>query len=279
MIQLSTIPRRLILARVYYGAVLFFLASRFFSKVLLSQLESPVLTDVGTDYTYITLYLTTIPGFITSHYVVALLFDISLFLVTLAAFLFPNRKYLPLAFTLLVGVYEVVGYTFLCFHKHNLTGVWWCSLMFCVIDDEGFVAMFNLTRYYCLFVYASSGFWKFFRGVWDLPGHLPVIIKTDALPYMVEHPGTALTAFLAWLNCYPDILNVAMIITSLVQLTFLIGFFTRRLDWFFFIFAVSLHVFSYYLLHAYFMEFTILLITLLPLSRLYKTGEQKISIS
>lgn len=270
MISFKSIPNRTVLARIFYGVAVAFICYRWVNHMLLSQLVNPVLTYVNTDATYIALSYLGIPQLLTHHHSIALVFDLCFFAAALGAFLFPNRQYLPVLFTVLLGIYEVTGYTYLCFHKHNLTGMWICSLMFCVVDPRGFTPMFYLTRYYTLFVYGSAGFWKFFRGIWNLPGHFPVILKTDAMTYMVEHSSGLRYDVIAWLIVHPGLLDEVMILTCFFQISFLIGFFTRKLDWFFFLYAISFHLLAYFLVYASFFEFSVILITLLPLSFLYE---------
>src|SRR6266700_2628622 len=103
MINLLSVPNRNVLARVYYGAVSIFLLYRLYTHILLSQIENPVLNFVNTDYTYIAFYFSGLSQFLVQHHLPALAFDLSLFAITIAAFIFPSNKYLPIIFTLLLG--------------------------------------------------------------------------------------------------------------------------------------------------------------------------------
>lgn len=136
----------------------------------------------------------------------------------------PKTKFSSIAFSILLFVYIVVGYSFLCFHKHNLTGLWFCSLMFMSSSEKGFSLWFELVRLYCLFSYASAGFWKFFRGVWDTKGHFAIIIKNDALAYLVQHPSSRLAEIISWLMAHPSLLDNMMMFSCFAQLAFVIGF-------------------------------------------------------
>lgn len=266
----SLIPDRTKFVRLFYGIALIFLFLRWQNHMLLSQLEQPTLTYLGNDFTYIFFAFSGITKFLGEHHWAAVLFDISLAASALTSFLLPRQRVSSVAFTVLLGIYIVVGYSFLCFHKHNLTGFWFCSLMFLSVTDKGFSLLFELVRYYCLYSYASAGFWKFFREVWDAKGHFSVIMKNDALAYLVQHPGSRLSEIISWLIAHPAYLDNLMMASCFAQLIFVVGFFTKRLDWFFFVFALSFHLLSLLLLRAYFIEFAVILITLLPLRILYK---------
>lgn len=270
MINGNYVPNRTKFARIYYGAVVLFLLYRVYYHLMLSQLCGPVLTFTNTDLTYITLKWLGISSFLVQSKIAALSFDICLIGTALMAFVSP--RYLPaiIAFTVLMGVYEVVGYSYLCFHKHNLTGLWVASLMFWGIHDKPFEVLFNYTRYYALFTYCSAGFWKFYRGVWNLKNHFVIVLKNDALPYMVEHTTTVKATLLQWLIMHPQMLDNIMLLTCFMQIAYVVGYFTKKLDWIFFLFAILFHLLSLLLLRAYFIEFGIILITLMPLKMLYR---------
>lgn len=264
------LPDRTKFARLFYGLTLVFLFLRWKNHMLLSQLQQPDITFLNTDITYLFFSWLGITKLLGQNYWIGLLFDLSLISSALVSFLFPKQKFSSIAFSILLFVYIVVGYSFLCFHKHNLTGLWFCSLMFMSSSEKGFSLWFELVRLYCLFSYASAGFWKFFRGVWDTKGHFAIIIKNDALAYLVQHPSSRLAEIISWLMAHPSLLDNMMMFSCFAQLAFVIGFFTKRFDWFFFLFAISFHLLSLCLLRAYFIEFSVILITLLPLSVLYK---------
>lgn len=267
------VPDRIKFARLFYGLALVFLFLRWKNHMLLSQLQQPELTYLNTDITYIFFSWVGITKLLGQNFWLGLALDLSLVGCALISFLFPKQKLSSVAFTIFLFVYIVVGYSLLCFHKHNLTGLWFCSLMFWAVNERGFSLCFELIRYYCLSSYASAGFWKFFRGVWDAKGHFAIIIKNDALAYLVQHPASRLSEIISWLIAHPSSLDRIMMFSCFAQIAFVIGFFTKRLDWFFFLFAISFHLLSLLLLRAYFMEFAVILITLLPIPVLYKNRE------
>src|ERR1700722_6084714 len=153
----TLLPNRTKFARIFYGLSVIFLIIRWKNHLLLSQLQQPLLISVGSDYTYLLFALSGLTRFLSQHYLAALVFDICLTASAVFAFIFPLQNKFSIVFTILLTVYIVVGYSFLCFHKHNLDGLWFCSLIFLPATTTGFSIMFRLVRYYCLFAYASSG--------------------------------------------------------------------------------------------------------------------------
>jgi hypothetical protein len=265
------LPDRDKFARLFYGVTLIHFLFRWKYELFISQLQRPELTYLGTDPTYILLAFTGITKFLGDHYLAALLFDLSLVLSCVACLAFPRRIIFCVAFTMLLGLYIVVGYSFLCFHKHNLDGLWFCSLIFLSVEKKNFYFLFELIRGYCLYAYASSGFWKFYRHVWNDAGHFPVILKNDALAFLVQHPGALHSKIISWFIVHPQLLDTSMIFICCIRLGYVVGFFTKRLDWFFLSFALIFHLMSIFFLRAYFMEFSVILLTLLPLSYFYST--------
>lgn len=263
-------PDRSKFARLYYGLAVLFLLLRAKNHMLLSQLSSPELTYLGTDLTYIALAVSGFSKFLVQHYWVAFLFDLCLLGSALFSFLFAKQNISSRVFSLLLGIHVVVGYSFLCFHKHNLTGFWFCSLLFTLSGSRGFTIAYELVRFYCLYSYASAGFWKFFRGTWNLPGHFWVIVKNDALTYLVQHPSGLLSEAISWLIVHPSLLDNLMMLACFAQISFIVGFFTKKFDWFFFLFALSFHILALLFLRASFMEFALILVTLAPVSFLFK---------
>lgn len=266
----NLIPDRHRFARLYYGLVLIYLANRYFNHMLLSQLYQPELTYMGTDLTYIFFSWSGITQFFTGKFWAALGLDLLLAGSALASFIFTRQKISSWVFTVALFIYIVAGYSVLCFHKHNLTGLWFASLMFLAVGETAFSLLFELVRMYAVFSYASAGFWKFFRDVWNLPGHFALIVKVDALAYLAQHPDTWLAKVLSWLIIHPAQLDNMMVLSSFIQLSFVIGFFTKRFDKYFLLYALTFHLLSLLLLRAYFFEFAAILITLLPVAFFYK---------
>lgn len=264
------IPNRDKFARLYYGLAVVFLLLRAKNHMLLSQLSAPDLTYLGTDLTYIAFAFSGLSRFLVQNYWVAFTFDLCLIGSALISFLFVRQNISSIVFTVLLAVHVVVGYSYLCFHKHNLTGFWVCSLLFILKDSRGFLILFDLVRFYCIYTYASAGFWKFFRGVWNEPAHFLIVMKNDALAYLVQHPTGLLPTVISWLIAHPQLLDDLMVLSSFAQIFFIVGFFTKKLDWFFFFYAISFHLMALLLLRASFMEFALILITLAPFSFLYK---------
>ncbi|MFM2307022.1 MAG: hypothetical protein RLZZ367_1691 [Bacteroidota bacterium] len=273
MSSINLLPDRHRFARLYYGLVLIYIAHRYFNHMLLSQLQQPQLMYPGTDLTYIFFSWSGVTQFVTGKYWAALGLDILLAVSALTSFIFTRQKISSWVFTTTLFVYIVAGYSVLCFHKHNLTGLWFASLMFLATGETAFSLLFEMVRMYAVFTYASAGFWKFFRGVWNYPGHFPLIVKNDALAYLAQHPDTLLAKILSWLIIHPALLDNMMVLSSFIQISFVIGFFTKRLDKYFLLYALTFHLLSLLLLRAYFFEFSAILITLLPVAYFYKPAK------
>ena len=153
MNPLVYIPNRKYVARLFYGMAIIFLLHRASNHMLLGQLQQPVLTYTSTDITYILLKWLGISQLLVQNILAATIFDMLLVGSAIAAFILPRQNVPAIMFTVLLGVYIVTGYSYLCFHKHNLDGMWWGSLMFWAVRQSTFNLFFDLTRCYALFTY------------------------------------------------------------------------------------------------------------------------------
>src|ERR1700733_532964 len=80
------------LCRISFILIFISLLYSFFSHTLLSQLKNPVLIFPSTDLTYWVFHILKIPEFITGHSVIALWFDIMLFISCVACLYYPSRR-------------------------------------------------------------------------------------------------------------------------------------------------------------------------------------------
>src|ERR1700712_5510453 len=93
------------LCRISFILIFISLLYSFFSHTLLSQLKSPVLICPSTDLTYWVFHILKLPESITGHSVIALLFDIMLFVSCIACLYYPSRRIWVKLFFILYFIY------------------------------------------------------------------------------------------------------------------------------------------------------------------------------
>jgi hypothetical protein len=232
--------------------------------MMLHQLQQPILVNPGLDKSYQLLLMTGLPQLLVSNFNAALTFDCTLFILPLACIFFPKRVWLSVLFSMLLFLFVITEYSYLCFHKHNLVGLFIASLLPCFSREKSFTFAIESFRFYILFVYASSAFWKIFRGHSFNQGHLHSIIAADAAAFLYHQPHSKLASVIRWLLKHQSVTDLMMKSTIVFQASYVIGFLTKRVDLFFLFGAILFHLISAFLLRAYFGDFTVLLVVLVP---------------
>jgi len=253
-----------IIHRVIYVLILCALTFRFYSSMMPHQLQQPVLINPSLDKSYQLLLLTGLPQLLVSNFYAALTFDSMLFILPLSCIFFPKRVCLSVLFSILMFVFVITQYSYLCFHKHNLAGLFIASIIPCFTKEKPFTFTMESFRFYILFVYSSAAFWKISREHSLNPGHFHSIIAADTAAYLYLQPSSKLASAIRWLLKHQEATDWMMKSTILFQASYVVGFFTKRVDLLFLLGALLFHLISAYLLRAYFGDFAVLLVLLVP---------------
>lgn len=123
-------------------------------------------------------------------------------------------------------------------------------LLFPVIFIPNSVKTFQLLyeglRYFFLFFFVSSGIWKFAQGGIFNPSQMSGILLTQHKELLINSPGYWQTQLVWWLIQNQAVSYALYLLVTLIELSFIIGFFTTRFDKFllllFIIFLFADHV-------------------------------------
>ena len=111
------------------------------------------------------------------------------------------------------------------------------------IQPVDFSLALKFIRYVLLFFFASAGLWKIRNGGIFTMEEMSGVLLFQHKEFLVTSPNTVLTPFYYWLIAHPVISYCLYAAGTLLELTFLAGFFTRRMDKMllilFFIFLIS----------------------------------------
>lgn len=272
--QIST-ARTSLVARLFYGFALIVLVSRYFTLQLLNQLESPVLIFPNIDNTYWILHISGIPSALAGHHILALIADIFIIAITLSLIIKPKSRYLPIIFTIVFTLYSIVFNSFSGHHFHGYLSIVVVSLPFWATKSDWFSIIMNGVRYYTLFIFGSAGLWKLFRGVLQSTGNLLDILKVQHFDYLIDHPDIWLADFCSYLMINTELSVSLFEILTYWQLSFILGFFTKKVDLVFAITILVFFVFNLVFMHVNSFILTVLIIPLLPWERVIvnqKTG-------
>ena len=259
---------RRILAYVIFGATIIVLIYRWFSHALLHQFVKPVFTHPYVDLTYWSLHLLKIPELLTGNFYIALLFDLLLILTTFLSFFFYKNRYSPIAFSILFFLYIICYNSFGLHHAHSLLGILFISIPFWFKNNKTFEFIWEGVRYYLLFIFFCAFLWKIFRGAFLNLLQAQAIFMNENANYLAHNPDTFFSQILSFFITHPIIGQLGLYMMILIQGSFSVGFFTKKYDWFLFLFATLFHCLTYSLMDKFFFPLVIMNLVLLPLDKI-----------
>ena len=259
---------RRILAYAVFGFVLFALAFRWYSSVLLHQLQAPVLFFPYIDLTYWLVHWTGIPKLLISNSYLALAFDISLFSTALLSLLFIKKRLFPILFTLFFGIYFVCYNSYGGHHTHSMAGILMVSMTFWFRSNKTFSFLWEGLRYFTIFVYFDAFLWKLLRGSWWHAQQGLAVVMEDQMGNILFAPDSLYSQLNRFFITHPVLLDNLYFMAILMEGVMIIGFFTRKYDWLCFLLPISFHIGTYFLVDVLFYELVVLTLVFLPWQRI-----------
>lgn len=217
-------------ARYFYLGSAAVLVLGFLSNVLFSELSRPVLIDPGIDNTYWLIHCLGIPRAVTHSVFGSPLLDLALFFSALSAAAISCRRVYAILFSILLFIWQITLSTYSLHHYHTLVGMLVLSIPFWFGAGERFTMLWEATRYYFFFMFASAGLWKLTRGAIFDPHQMVAILKAQHAQYLFDYPDGLFAPLYTYLISHAGLSQAILISMMVIQLSFLGGFFTRRLD-------------------------------------------------
>jgi hypothetical protein len=249
-------------ANYVYTSVLLIFVWRFVSNALLSQIGADPIIFPDREIIHRLFIGTGTPQFITSHYVFAALFDITLFILPIA-FLVTLNKWWAVLFSVVASVYFLTFNVITGHHYHGLVGVLVISVPFWFTDKTRFNFAWEAARYYLLYIFVSAALWKIMRGSLFYPLQLSNILKAQQLDLLLQNPDSIRAAIASYLISNPTISHYILYVNVLVQASFTIGFFTKKFDTLLLVVMLAFCVANYFVMGISSFELLILSILLL----------------
>jgi hypothetical protein len=247
------------ISNFYFIVFLLFWSIRFLNNLWLFQSSDTLVFYTGFDASFLLFENYLLTDLLKS---LPVLLIIDLAIVACAIFILIKPK-VPLAnilFSSLLLFYIFLHYGSIGAHKHNLTGLWICSLLFWFKDLDKFKLALIGLRYYAIYAYASAGFWKIYRGAFSADYYFSTILKSHNALFMHHNPLHFKTKFIQFILDHASLGDVLFQLMTLGEFIFIIALFTYKFDKILAFFAFSFHLVSYFLVNVYFFEFTLILI-------------------
>lgn len=136
-------------------------------------------------------------------------------------------------------------------------------VIFLTREPAEFRLLVKALRYFFLFIFFSSGLWKFAQGGIFHLDQMSGILLEQHKDFLATSPDSGFSHFISWLIHHQDISYLLYLVTALIQVTFLAGFFTARYDrWLALTFCVFL-VMDHLVMRITYYDITPFLLTLL----------------
>ena len=257
-------PVILWLKRGVFGFALLALLYRAWSGALLHQLVEPVLIHPHADNVYWLFHILQLPELLVGNRFVALVVDLLLFAMPVLALSFPKSTLWPRLFSLVLLLYFVTFHTFFGHHGHSLVGLLFIVVPFWFSHARTVTYALRGVRFYALFAYVSAACYKIFRGSAFDHYHLMNTLRQQNADLLWDGAQGFRQELMMDLMFSPTLLMWIGIVVVVVQLSFAIGFFTRKLDAVLIVLGALFHLGTWLTMDINFWEFTVLYFALLP---------------
>ena len=205
------------------------------------------------------------PQFIIQHYSACLVVDLAVIIFSLACFI--SEKHRSTFCILLIISFFIQRQTleiYSCTPVKGTVCLFAALLPFCFKDENNFNLMTETVRYFLIFILVSSAIYKFSNGELLHCTNFSTILLLQHIDLATLHPQHISYRIALPLISNPIFAGIVYILLFLLQLFFLIGFFTKKADRILFILLFLFVLFTYFIMRIYNSD-----ILLLGLSLLY----------
>lgn len=177
----------------------------------------------------------------------------------------------------LFGFYILIIYCFPTLSIRKYLGLILIPIAFTFTSKDRFTAYLELMRYYILFVFTSASLWKILRGVaWD-PNHMQLSLKGQHIDNFINWPDHYITQTLSTFIGEPSFCFWLFLSAVIFQLSFSIGFFTKKYDNVLALLLIIFIVSDYLVMRIEYWEFIVFLPLLLTQFRSQKQLTKAVS--
>lgn len=253
--------------RFFFTSFSFLLALRYYEGLWLLQLQKPVFIYVSADNFYWLVHILKIPQTWVAHPVLPWLAEPLLLAICLAKLMRPNWMLPNYIFAPLYTLYLVTFNSIQATHAHDVLGFFFLGWGLVFSQRSFFPAIWNGLRFYLCFVMFSAALWKIGRGsVFEIE-QISRILQNQHLYILSYQPESLFSRSIVWLIEHPNWSWLLLLAGTLLELSFAIGFFTKKYDRYLLVAFVLFFIGDYLLLNLSFVAFLIFGMLFFPLQR------------
>lgn len=200
-----------------------------YSGVGFASLYGNPFFSIGVDPFSWLLFGAGIPQTIIAHHWLGSLLSLSIILLLILLIIFPRQYIIAIIlFILLFCLYiTLTGYLT---HRNFQSGMFLVLVPFLFDKNNSRKFAWEAIRYFLLFFYISSGLLKLWNHSFDDITHFSQHLTSQFAPYYVEGNLGFRTSINLYLIQHPAVAYGLMIGATVIELSMLVGFFTRRCD-------------------------------------------------
>ena len=250
-----------------FGVAMYICFYHLISNSMLAEMQQPSFIFGETEWIYKLYLATSIPQFVTAHSFIASVFDISLLVFTIGLLL-SKRRIFAVLFTLVAFNYFLTYNVVTGHHYHGFVGVLVMSIPFWFKSEQRFNFSWEAARYYLLYIFASAALWKILRGSAFYHDQLSNILKQQQINLLLQNPDSYKAHIAQYLIANKGISHIVLLLNVIVQLSFAVGFFTKKFDRVLFALAIVFVVANFLVMGILSLELLILNLTLLDWNKI-----------
>jgi hypothetical protein len=245
-----------------FGAAMYICFYHLISNAMLAQLQQPPFIFDETESVYKWYKATGIPQFITAHSLLSSVFDISLLVFTVG-FLQSKKRIFAVLFSLVALNYFFTYNMVTGHHYHGLVGLLVISIPFWFKSEQRFNFSWEAVRYYLLYIFSSAALWKILRGSALYHDQLSNILKAQQINLLLQNPDSYKAHIAQYLISHTNFSHFILLLNVVLQLTFAVGFFTKKYDRLLFALTIVFVVANFLVMGILSFELLVLDLTLL----------------
>jgi len=245
-----------------FGVAMYICFYHLISNAMLAQMQQPTFIFDESECVYKWYKASSIPQFITAHSLLSSIFDISLLVFTVG-FLLSKRRFFAVLFSLAAFNYFMTYNMVTGHHYHGLVGLLVISIPFWFKSEQRFNFSWEAVRYYFLYIFSSAALWKILRGSAFYHDQLTNILKSQQINLLLQNPDSLKGHIAQYLIAHTNASYAILLVNVALQLSFLIGFFTKKYYKLLFILSIIFVVANFLVMGILSMELLILNLTLL----------------
>ena len=251
------------ITRVVFALYLALLIYKYFNEALIGQQLTPQFYAPNVNFTYWLFLFTGISNYIFNHNYLIYLLNFLLFSSCILIIIKPRWFYCAIVFTVCIWLYQMLMYSIVTYQSYAI-GLLFPCIPFMFKKDFKFYFTFEAGRYFLCGLYFLGGFLKIKNGAVFHLSHLSDSIRISVADFMLQNPDSYKTYLMTFLINHDFISWMLFFIVMLFELSFVIGFFTKKFDLFLICLFFLFHLGNAIIMDIPFLNHVIIVIFLIP---------------